>query len=107
MAYDEALAERVREVLRSEPGVTERHMFGTLAFLVEGHLATSVRGADLLVRVGPDWVAEAQARGARPAQMGARMMKGWVHVAPGSDAELAEWVARGAAFARSVAAQQP
>jgi TfoX/Sxy family transcriptional regulator of competence genes len=105
MAYDEALAERVRAALGSEPGVTERRMFGSLAFLVEGNLATSVRAADLLVRVGPDWVAEAQARGARPAQMGKRTMKGWVEVAPGDD--LDEWVARGVAFARAVAAQKP
>jgi hypothetical protein len=98
MAYDEALAERVRAHL---PGASERRMFGALAFLLDGSLLVSVRGESLLVRVGTDGVSEALTRGARPAQMGARTMKGWVEVAPGSD--LADWVA----LARAAAARQP
>jgi TfoX/Sxy family transcriptional regulator of competence genes len=91
MAYDKALAERVRALLEGD--VTERSMFGTRAFLLDGSLVVTVREEGLLVRVGTAGLDDAIARGARPAQMGQRQMKGWVHVTPSDDSEVAAWVA--------------
>jgi TfoX N-terminal domain len=106
MAYDEALAERVRAEVAAEEGLTEKTMFGSLAFLLDGNLAVCVRGDELLVRVGPDGLDAALARGhARLFEMGGRPMKGWVMVAPPGveTAEgLRDWVARGVVFARSL-----
>jgi len=96
VAFDEALAERVRAQLSGDPAVTEKAMFGTRAFLVDGHLALAVGPGGLMVRVGEDAMG-----GERPATMGGREMKGWVLVTPGSDEDLADWVARGTAYARS------
>jgi TfoX N-terminal domain len=107
MAYDERLAERVRELLAGEAGVREQPMFGGLSFLVGGNLAVaaSSRGG-LLVRVGPDAFEDALARpGTSPMEMGGRRMKGWVFVAPeelGRRSQIAAWVERGVAFARSL-----
>ena len=91
MAYDETLAERVRALLAGSE-VSERNMFGTLGFMVDGSLAVSVRAEGLLVRVGTAGIDDAIERGAVPAQMGKRVMKGWVHVMPRDDAELAAWI---------------
>jgi TfoX/Sxy family transcriptional regulator of competence genes len=91
VAYDQALAERVRALLE-DCDVSERNMFGTRGFMVDGSLALSVRAEGLLVRVGTAGIDDAIERGARQAQMGKRMMKGWVHVTPRDDAELAAWV---------------
>jgi TfoX N-terminal domain len=107
MAYDEDLANRIREQLADEDGCTEKAMFGGLAFLLGGNMAVGIGNRhDLMVRVGPDAGEEAAARPhARKAVMGSRPMKGWVFVDPAgieSDAELGEWVARGVAFARSL-----
>jgi hypothetical protein len=106
MAYDQALAERVRELLAGEPGVEEKAMFGGLAFLLAGNLAVGIRGGELMLRVGPDGVEEALARPhARQSFMGERPMKGWILVAPeglASGEELGGWVDRGVAFARSL-----
>jgi hypothetical protein len=106
MAFDEALGDRVRGQLE---GAVEKRMFGGLAFLLDGNLAVGVRGEDLMVRVGPDGVEEALAQPhARESWMGERLMKGWILVAPAgvaSDADLAAWIARGSAFARSLPAK--
>jgi hypothetical protein len=106
MAYDEALAERVREQLAAEPTVTERAMFGGLAFLLDGNMAVGLSGDELMVRVGPDASDDALARAhTRPFDMTGRPMKGWILVAPEGVAEeldLAAWVARGVDFARSL-----
>jgi len=68
MAYDEGLAERIRERLAADPEVTEKRMFGGIAFLHAGNVAVGVTGDDLLVRVGPDATDQALARpGARAA----------------------------------------
>ena len=107
MAYDERLAERVRDLLAGEAGLTEQRMFGGLSFLLHGNLAVAVssRGG-LLVRVGPDAFDEALERpGTSPMEMGSRQMKGWVFVAPeelGRKRELAAWVGRGTRFAASL-----
>ncbi|WP_028059358.1 TfoX/Sxy family protein [Candidatus Solirubrobacter pratensis] len=106
MAYDEALAGRVRDRLAGESGVEEKRMFGGLAFLLGGSMSVGVRGADLMVRVGSDGADDALARPhARRSYMGEREMKGWILVAPEgleSDEALGHWVRRGLAHARSL-----
>ncbi|MDP9391364.1 MAG: TfoX/Sxy family protein [Actinomycetota bacterium] len=106
MAYDEDLAARVREEMAGGPGVTEKRMFGGLAFLVDGRLACSVTREGLLVRVGTDGAPAALAEnGVRTLDMGGRPMKGWVLVDPAEVAvedALRRWVQRGAGFARSL-----
>jgi TfoX/Sxy family transcriptional regulator of competence genes len=109
MAYDEDLANRIREQLADEDARTEKAMFGGLAFLLGGNMAVGIRGDELLVRVGPEAGDEAAAQpDARTAVMGSRPMKGWVQVAPAgvrTTAQLRDWVARGVAFARSLPAK--
>ncbi|HEU4421652.1 MAG TPA: TfoX/Sxy family protein [Pilimelia sp.] len=102
MAYDEALAERIRDRLRETDGVTEKKMFGGLAFLAQGNMTVGVMGDDLIVRVGPDAMDAALTQpGARVFEMAGRQSKGWVVVdgATLDDDLLAGWIARGAAFA--------
>ena len=109
MAYDEALAARVRDRLAGEDGRTEKAMFGGLAFLVGGNMSVGIRGDDLMVRVGPEGAEAALERPhARRSFMGEREMKGWILVAPdgvAGDDELDEWVRRGVAYARSLPAK--
>jgi TfoX/Sxy family transcriptional regulator of competence genes len=109
MAYDEALADRVRSRLAGERGLTEKAMFGGLAFLLDGNLAVGVRSDDLMVRVGPEAADEALERPhARPSYMGERLMKGWILVAPAGlagEEELAQWVRRGVQYARGLPAK--
>ena len=101
MAYDEALAERVRELLAGESGVSERAMFGGLAFMLDGNMALGIRGGELMVRVGPDAIEDALAQPhVRQSYMGERPMKGIVLVAP--EAGLGDWVRRGVAHARTL-----
>ena len=107
MAYDEALADRIRATFAGESGVVEKKMFGGLAFLVNGNMACGVAGGDdLMVRVGPDNHEDALSRPhARPMDFTGRPMRGMVYVArPGfeSDKDLAAWVESGASFARSL-----
>jgi TfoX/Sxy family transcriptional regulator of competence genes len=101
MAYDEALAERIRARVS---GATEKKMFGGLAFLVNGNMAVAASGqGGLLVRVDPDEGAELVATTpARPMEMRGREMAGWLRVDVESDDELAEWVERGVAYARTL-----
>ena len=103
MAYDEELAARIRELVSGEPRLTEKKMFCGLAFLVGGNMAVAASGqGGLLVRVDPD---ESEAlvasSDARPMEMRGREMPGWLRVDPPDD-ELAAWVERGVAFARSL-----
>jgi TfoX/Sxy family transcriptional regulator of competence genes len=107
MAYDEALAARIREHVAGEP-VQERKMFGGLAFLLGGHMAVSASGqGGLMVRVDPGETATLLAEpGAEPFEMGGRgAMKGWLRVSSGAvvdDEVLARWVDRGLAYAGSL-----
>jgi TfoX/Sxy family transcriptional regulator of competence genes len=102
MAYDEALADRVRAILRSRDDVSERKMFGGLAFMVGGHMACGVLGLDLIVRIRPDDHDEALAQpGARLWDFTGRPTRGMVYVGPdgiASDPDLDRWVAKGLAF---------
>lgn len=106
VAYDEDLADRLREVLAVEPELTERRMFGGLAFLLAGNmaLAASSRGG-VLVRVDPSTVDVLIAStAAELAEMGGRTMRGWVHVDGPSvrtKRQLNTWAKRGVATARS------
>ncbi|HEX6701704.1 MAG TPA: TfoX/Sxy family protein [Gaiellaceae bacterium] len=110
MAYDEALAERIRRRLAGESGIVEKKMFGGLAFLIGGNMAVAASGqGGLLVRVDP---AESDSlvatTTARPMEMRGREMAGWLRVDSddvGNDDQLAEWVERGAAYARSLPAK--
>ncbi|WP_089100230.1 TfoX/Sxy family protein [Streptomyces hyaluromycini] len=106
MAYDEGLAERIRQHLGSDPDLAEKHMFGGIAFLYGGNMAVGVTGDDLMVRVGPEAMDAALARpGARIFDMTGRPMRGWVVVAGSAVAEdeaLGEWIDEGYAFAASL-----
>lgn len=107
MAYDEELADRIRELVRDEPGVTERRMFGGLAFLVDGHLAASASSqGGILLRVEPARTADLVTEPfVERFSMRGRRMDGWVKVdaqaVPTEDA-LRSWVSRGVAHARSL-----
>ena len=107
MAYDEDLANRIRELVADEPGLTEKRMFGGLAFLIGGNMSVSVSGqGGLLLRVEPE---ETEALVAKPHaerfEMRGRAMDGWLRVAPEGVAtkrELERWVRLGVAYARSL-----
>jgi hypothetical protein len=110
MAYDEELANRIRTVLEREPGLTEKRMFGGLAFLVGGNMAVSASSkGGLLLRIDPADVASlVEVPGVRRFEMRGREMNGWLHVGPeaiDTDVELRGWVRRGIAYARSLPAK--
>ncbi len=107
MAYDEDLANRIRELIAGDPDVTEKKMFGGLAFLVGGNMSLAASGqGGLMVRVDPqDTDALLTKPHARPFEMRGRELQGWLRV----DAEglrtrrqLDPWVRRGVAYARSL-----
>jgi len=106
VAYDEALAARIREALQDQDAVTERKMFGGIAFMVGGNMACGVIRDDLMVRVGPDAHDAALSEAhVRPMDFGGRPMRGMVYVAPDgvrSAEDLARWVGAGAALAASL-----
>ena len=107
MAYDEDLANRLREVIGSEPGLTEQKMFGGLAFLINGNMAVAASGqGGLLLRVDPEETDALVARPhARPFEMRGREMSGWLRVDPDgvrTKRQLESWVRRGAGYARSL-----
>jgi TfoX/Sxy family transcriptional regulator of competence genes len=107
VAYDEDLADRIRELIGSERGVTEQKMFGGLAFLIGGNMAIGASGqGGALVRVDPDQSGRLIATTkARPMEMRGRSMKGWLRVDSKdlrSKAQLAKWVKLGTAYARSL-----
>jgi TfoX/Sxy family transcriptional regulator of competence genes len=107
MAYDEDLANRLRELIAEEPEVTEQRMFGGLAFLVGGNMAVAASGqGGLMVRVDPgDSEALLASPHARPFEMRGRPMRGWLRVdAEGvrTKRQLEPWVRRGVTYARSL-----
>jgi TfoX/Sxy family transcriptional regulator of competence genes len=106
MAYDEQLAERVRGLLAKEPGISEKRMFGGLAFLCDGRMSVVIRGrGGLMVRVAPAALASAVLEpGVTEAVMRDRVMTGWVVVEPSvvdKSVDLRRWVKRGLTAARS------
>lgn len=106
MAYDEELAQRIREVLAGQPGLVEKKMFGGVGFMLQGNMACGVNQENLIVRVGPGRYQEALDRPhARVFDMTGRPMKGWVSVDPGgykAKSDLQDWVQQGVAFALSL-----
>ena len=106
MAYDEALADRVREKLSENPEISERKMFGGIAFMLSGNMAVGVSKDDLMVRIDPDDQDEALAEpGVRVFDMTGRSMKGWILVAPEAideDSGLQRWIETGLDFAGSL-----
>jgi hypothetical protein len=112
MAYDEDLADRIRELMADAPDVSEKKMFGGLAFLIGGHMAISASGqGGALVRVDPARSATVVNRtNAQVAVMRGRPMDGWLRV--GSEdlrtkRQLARWVDLGMAYARSLPPKRP
>ena len=107
MAYDEDLANRIRELVAGEDGVTEQKMFGGLAFLIGGNMSVAASGqGGLMVRVDP---AETDALSAKPHaepfEMRGRAMQGWLRVdeeGVRTKRQLEPWVRRGVAYARSL-----
>ena len=105
MPYDEELANRIRELIAGEPDVTEKKMFGGLAFLINGNMSVSASGqGGLLLRVDPEQTDELVEEGhAEPFVMRGRAMQGWLRVAPEgvrTKRDLARWVERGVSYAR-------
>jgi len=108
MAYDETLANRLRELLAGEHGITEKKMFGGLAFLLNGHMTVSASGkGGLLARVDP---AQTDAALARPhaslMEMRGRTMDGWIRVAPEgikTKRQLEPWVKRSLSYVKTLA----
>ena len=107
MAYDEDLADRIREVIGAESGLTEKRMFGGLAFLIGGHMAVAASGqGGIMVRVDRDEAADlVGVGGATIVEMRGRPMRGWLRIDPErlrTGKQLAGWVGRGVSYARSL-----
>ena len=106
MAYDESLAERVRDLFDGAPDVVEKKMFGGVAFMVAGNMACGIIGDDLLVRVArDDYDSTLALPYARQMDMTGRPMRGFVVVdAEGlaEDTDLEEWVDRGVDFVQTL-----
>jgi TfoX N-terminal domain len=110
VAYDEALADRIRDLVAGESDLTEQRMFGGLAFLIAGNMAVAASGqGGVLVRVDPEQAdVLIAATNARLMEMGGRQMRGWLRVDPEdvrTKRELAKWVELGTTYARSLPAK--
>jgi len=110
MAYDEDLADRIRELLAGEADLTEMKMFGGLAFLIGGNMAVAASGqGGLMVRVDPGTSdALLASPGARPMEMRGRQMDGWLRVdadAVRTERQLTKWVRIGATYAGTLPAK--
>src|ERR1700756_5549581 len=106
MAYDTQLAERIRRIIGGRPDLTEKSMFGGLAFLINGHMSVAASGqGGMMVRVDPtDGDKLVQTTDAELMVMRGRAMKGWLRVGTDSveqDADLEQWVNRGVDYAAS------
>ena len=111
MAYDEELADRIRELLGAESDLIEKKMFGGLAFLIGGNMAVAASGqGGVLVRVDPAQSDRLVATtNARLMEMRGRRMKGWLRVDPDdvrTERQLTKWVKLGATYARSLPAKR-
>jgi TfoX/Sxy family transcriptional regulator of competence genes len=111
VAYDEDLANRIRELIAGESRVTEQRMFGGLAFLIGGNMSVAASGrGGLMVRVDPDASEALLTRPhTRPFEMRGRAMQGWLRVDPEgvrTKRQLEPWVKRGVAYALSLPAKR-
>jgi TfoX/Sxy family transcriptional regulator of competence genes len=106
MAYDEGLAERLREIYEAAGGAAEKKMFGGLAFMVNGHMSCGVVNDTLMARVGPETYRQALGLPhAREMDFTGKPLRGFVYVAPEgieSDQALESWVAMSLRFVRSL-----
>lgn len=107
MAYDEGLAQRIREIMdATELSCEEKKMFGGMSFMLGGNVACGVIADDMCVRVGPDGNEAALALPhARPFDFTGKPMAGWIYVSPqglGEEGEVKAWVKRGVDFAKSL-----
>ena len=111
MAYDEELAERVRRALAGRKGISEKKMFGGIAYMLGGNMFCGIVKDELMVRVGPQQYDDALARPhARPMDFTGRAMRGMVYVEPEgcrTDEALKSWLEQGLAFAASLPAKKP
>jgi TfoX/Sxy family transcriptional regulator of competence genes len=110
MAYDEDLADRIRELIAAERGVDEKRMFGGLAFLINGNMAVSASGqGGMLLRVDPtDTPTLVQRPEASRFEMRGRVMDGWLRIDPtglATKRQLKSWLSRGVSYARSLPAK--
>lgn len=104
MGYNESLAHKVRSLLVKNDGLSEKQMFGGLAFMLNGNMACGVVGEELMVRVGPENYDDALSeRYTRPMDYTGRPLKGMVYVEEDAIAEdLVGWVSKGVEFAGSL-----
>ncbi|BDD84482.1 hypothetical protein TPB0596_42450 [Tsukamurella pulmonis] len=106
MAYDEGLADRIRDAFDGETGVVEKRMFGGLAFLVDGHMTIAANSkGEAMVHLDPDVAEELVGPHVTHTVMRGRALRGWLDLDPeatASDTELAQWVRRTVEYARSL-----
>jgi hypothetical protein len=106
MAYNAGLADDIRAHIANRPDLTEREMFGGIAFMVGGNMAVGVSGDDLMVRVGKETYDDAlRETGVREFDMSGRPMRGWVLVSGegfSTEADLETWIDRGVSYAKSL-----
>jgi TfoX/Sxy family transcriptional regulator of competence genes len=110
MAYDEDLADRVREIVPVDAEVTERKMFGGLAFLLNGHMFAGIVGSELMVRIGTEAAQQAlELDHVREMDFTGRPMKNMIFVQPAGleGPALEHWVTTAAEYARGLAPKQP
>ena len=111
MAFDEGLADRIRQVIGPDPSISEQKMFGGLCFMSSGNMSFGVLGSEIMVRVGPDaYPAALKLPHAREMDFTGRSMRGMVYVDPGGvseDDELWAWLERGLTYARSLPPKRP
>jgi len=106
MAFDESLADRIRRAVGRRKGITEKKMFGGLAFLLDGKMFCGIVKDELMVRVGPERYEESLAMSnVRPMDFTGRPMKGYVFVEPGgcrSVEAVKTWTSRGQDFVQTI-----
>jgi TfoX-like protein len=106
MAFDQGLAERIRKHLAQQKGLTEKRMFGGLAFLLKGNMCCGVHQRELIVRLDPaQTVAALTEPHSRVFDLSGRPMKGWILVEPAglaSETALAKWLRFGTNYAGSL-----
>lgn len=109
MAFNEQLADRIRQQLGQRPDMIEKKMFGGLAFLVNGNMACGVHGSEMIVRLDPEQTGPALSRPhTRVFDLTGRPMKGWILVKPeglATKAALSKWVQAGVKYASSLPAK--
>jgi TfoX/Sxy family transcriptional regulator of competence genes len=106
MTFNELTASQIRSAMQSTPGLTERHMFGGVAFMLGGNMCCGVIEDNLVVRVGPRAYDEAlQEPHARPMDFTGRPLRGFIYVDPAgfaNDASLRQWIERGVSFVQTL-----